>query len=231
MAKKPEWYYDDVRQVGIDFDSGNEVDTYDDRQQGSSAEDSQLLDDISVKTDKIYVDIGCGTGILACEAAKRFKHVHAIDVSAPMLDRTRKRAKELKLKNISFHHAGFMNFELPENSVDLVTTKFALHHLPDLWKAIALTRIRKILQPGGRLFLRDVIFSCTPDEFGDVAEEWSLWMESNTGYTRKETACHIREEYSTYSWIMEGMIHQSGFRLDKATYDGRTYGDILAVKD
>lgn len=231
MTNKPDWYYDDVRQVGLDFDSHSEVATYDDRQQTSSTEDARLLDDLMTGSDRVCADIGCGTGILACEAARRFDHVHAIDVSSSMLDVARQRAAAKDLSNLSFHHAGFMNFDLPTESVDLIATKFALHHLPDLWKGVALTRIRNALKPGGRLFLRDVVFSCSPNEFADVAEDWSAWMEANTGYSREEAACHIREEYSTYAWVLEGLIRSAGLRLERATYDGRAYGDFLAVRE
>lgn len=231
MMQRPDWYFDDTQQVGIDFDSDQEVETYDERQQSSSTEDARLLDELITGSEHVCADIGCGTGILVCEAAGRFDHVHAIDISASMLDVARKRAVAKGFSNISFHHAGFMKFDLPAGSVDLITTKFALHHLPDLWKGVALTRIRNALKPGGRLFLRDVVFSCSPEEFADVAEEWSAWMEANTGYSRKETACHIRDEYSTYAWTMEGLIREAGFYLESATYDGRAYGDFLAVRE
>lgn len=231
MSRKPDWYYDDMRQVGIDFDSHAEVATYDERQTTAAHEDAALLGILLRNTDSVVADIGCGTGILACEAAKRAAHVHAMDVSETMLDVAQDRANAAGLDNITFHHAGFTSFDLLDGTLDLVTTKFALHHLPDLWKGVALSRIRKTLKPGGRLFLRDVVFSCSPDQFADVAEDWSAWMEGNTGYGREETACHIREEYSTYAWVMEGLIREAGFRIESARYDGRAYGDYVAVND
>ena len=228
--KQSDWYYDDLRQVGLDFDDERQVQTYDDRQSSTAEDDCRLLDTLGLSAGDILADFGCGTGILACEAARRCSTVHAFDISTAMLAAAGRRAESLGLSNIEFHRAGFLSADLPENSIDLITSKFALHHLPDLWKGVALSRLQGLLKPGGRLFLRDV-FSCAPAEFPDTAEGWCDWMTANTGYSREDVACHIREEHSTYSWILEGLIRVAGFSLERATYDGSTYGDFLAVKE
>ena len=229
--KQPDWYYDDLRQVGLDFDDEGQVQTYDDRQSSTVEEDGELLDTLGLSTDHVFADFGCGTGMLVCEAARRCAKAHALDVSAAMLSAARNRADGIGLSNIEFRHAGFLSADLPENSLDLITSKFALHHLPDLWKGVALSRLHGFLKPGGRLFLRDVVFSCAPGEFADTAEGWCDWMAANTGYVREDVACHIREEHSTYSWILEGLIRAAGFSLERATYSRSAYGDILAVKE
>lgn len=228
--KQSDWYYDDLRQVGLDFDDERQVQSYDDRQSSTTEEDRRLLDTLGLSADDVIADVGCGTGILACEAAKRCAKAHALDISTAMLAAAKRRAGELNLSNVEFHRMGFLSADLPAGSLDLITSKFALHHLPDLWKGVALARLHGFLKPGGRLFLRDVVFSCAPGEFADVAEGWCDWMAANTGYSREDVACHIREEHSTYSWILEGLIRAAGFSLESATYDGTAYGDLLAVK-
>ena len=40
---------------------------------------------------------------------------------------------------------------------DLVISEYALHHLPDFWKAVALERMAGFLRPGGTLRLRDLV--------------------------------------------------------------------------
>jgi hypothetical protein len=127
-------------------------------------------------------------------------------------------------------HAGFLTFVLPPASVDLVTTKFALHHLPDLWKGVALSRIRSVLKPGGRLFLRDVVFGGAPDKLPSIAEDWISWMQANTGYSRAETATHIRDEHSTYDWIIEGLLRQAGLQILSIKYEPPVYADFLAAR-
>jgi putative AdoMet-dependent methyltransferase len=151
--ERSDWYYDDLKQVGTDFADSDEVATYDERQSSAASEDRTLLAKLGLKASDTLADIGCGTGILVCEAAKLCHTIHAVDVSKPMLAATARRAAASGLANVTLQHAGFLSFTLPEASVDLVTTKFALHHLPDQWKGVALDRMAKALKPGATLFI------------------------------------------------------------------------------
>ncbi|MBV8568603.1 MAG: class I SAM-dependent methyltransferase [Methylobacteriaceae bacterium] len=223
-----DWYYDDRRQVGIDFADEAQVDSYDARQGNTSAADRKLLAKLGVRDCQTLADIGCGTGGLACEAAQRCSLVHAIDVSAPMLQAAKSRAACLNISNLRFQLAGFLSFDLPARSLDWVTTRAALHHLPDFWKGVALTRVHAALKTGGRLYIEDVVFSCSPDLIPQTVENWAAWMTANTGYMRADVATHVREEHSTFSWIMEGLIERAGFRLLDAEYEREVYGRYVA---
>lgn len=227
--QRPDWYYDDLKQIGTDFADAGEVATYDERQ-ADTGEDLTLLKKLGLRTSDIMADIGCGTGILACSAAALCREVHAVDVSLLMLAATRRRAEAKGLTNVIPQHAGFLSLDLPAAGLDLITSKFALHHLPDQWKGVALDRLAQILKPGGKLFIRDVVFSCTSAELPGIAEGWIAWMLDNTGYDRATVACHIRDEHSTYGWIMEGLIKQAGLELTSAEYSNGVYADYLAVR-
>ena len=222
----PDWWYDDLRQVGLDFSDPAEVATYDTRQGGSSDADRVLLKSLGVTGDTAMADIGCGTGLLACEAAKLARSVRAIDISVPMLAAARTRAKEHGLANIRFENAGFLTFAA-SGDLDLIVSKAALHHLPDMWKAVALTRMRDALKPGGRLYLRDVAFNCAPDAIPRTVESWIGAMTRETGYSRDEVATHVRQEHSTFGWIIARMITDAGFRLISRTHEG-VYATFLA---
>jgi ubiquinone/menaquinone biosynthesis C-methylase UbiE len=228
--ERPDWFYIDMRQVGIDFADPAQVASYDERQGDDSGADRELLEQMGVGPGQIIADIGCGTGLLACEAAKLGATVHAVDISAEMLATTMARAKAQGVDRVMPHHAGFLSHAIAPESLDLAISKFALHHLPDLWKGVALTRLNRALKPGGRMFLRDVVFVCDPAEVPIVAEEWIAWMGHNTGYDRAEVATHIRDEHSTYSWIMAGLIERAGFRIQHAEYSQRIYADYWAEK-
>jgi putative AdoMet-dependent methyltransferase len=228
--QRPDWYYVDLVQTGMDFSDPREVASYDARQGGDPREDQALLETLEIRSSDAMADFGCGTGMLVVEAAKRCRQVHAIDISAEMLSVTAARAKAHNLSNVVPQQAGFLSYELPDNMIDLITSKFALHHLPDLWKGVALHRLHKTLKPGGRLFLRDVVFSCDPAECDIVCEAWIAWMEANTGYTRSEVAQHIRDEHSTFSWIMAGLLERAGFRILRAEYSMQIYADYVVEK-
>jgi putative AdoMet-dependent methyltransferase len=194
--ERPDWHYDDLKQVGTDFAGAREVATYDEN--GDLAEDRALLEKLALKALDTFADIGRGTGLLAA--------------------------------NITTQHAGFLSFALPDASLDLTTTKFALHHLSDQWKGVALDRMTRALKPGAMLFIRDVVFSCTSSELPRTAEAWITWMLENTGYDRAMVACHLRDEHSTYGWIMEGLIRQAGFDLLSTEYSNGVCADYIAMK-
>lgn len=92
----------------------------------------------------------------------------------------------------------------------------ALHHLTDFWKQAALIRVAGMLAPGGAFFLRDVVFSFAPDEYGDRIEEWISTMSAGTsGWSRQAFESHARDEHSTYAWIMRGLVERAGFACDE----------------
>ncbi|MEO7156928.1 MAG: class I SAM-dependent methyltransferase [Vicinamibacterales bacterium] len=225
-----DWYYDDRRQVGLDFADPVQVTTYDARQGSTDAAAAQLLRDLGVAHGAVLADIGCGTGVLACQAALLGCQVTAIDISDAMLQATQSRAGRLGARGVATEKAGFLTFAASPASIDVVTTQYALHHVNDFWKLVALQRIHRALKPGGLLFLRDVVFSCDPSALPETIESWLAWMQVERGYSREENATHVREEHSTFSWIMEGLLERAGFRIDRPRYTRGVYASFVARK-
>lgn len=225
----PDWWYDDARQVGLDFEDEAEVATYDARQGGSAERDRRLLERLGLAPDMAIADIGCGTGILICEAARMCRLAVGIDVSGAMLAAAKARARDLGREGLTFQRAGFLSFAAADRTFDLITTKNALHHLPDFWKAMAFTRIHAALKPGGRLYIRDVVFDAAPHRLAETVEAWIVWLAANTGYTREEAACHVREEHSTFAWVIERLLIDSSFRIVEHTQEG-VYAEFVAER-
>lgn len=223
---QPDWWYDDLKQVGLDFADEAQVATYDERQGSTVAEARRLLMRLGVGPSTALADIGCGTGLLTCEAAGMARSVRAIDISGVMLDAARRRAEAQRLRNIAFEQAGFLTFAASAD-LDLIVAKNALHHLPDMWKAVALTRMRDALKPGGRLYIRDVAFNCGPDAIPRTVESWIGHMTRDSGYSRADVATHVREEHSTFAWILERLITEAGFRLISREHEG-VYAEFVA---
>ena len=109
----------------------------------------------------------------------------------------------------------------------------ALHHLPDFWKAVALTRIAGFLAPGGVLRLRDLVYSFEPLEAEAVLERWYAGASatSEVGWTRAELEEHVRTEFSPFSWILEPMLERCGFDIRFAEYAAsQTYAAYTCVR-
>lgn len=103
----------------------------------------------AIPADAVTLDIGCGVGRLTRALADRSAHVHAVDVSAEMLDRARKMLATHG--NITFHHGdGTTLATLPDASIDVAISFVVFQHIPD--PAVTLGYIRelgRVLRPGG----------------------------------------------------------------------------------
>jgi hypothetical protein len=95
----------------------------------------------------------------------------------------------------------------------------ALHHLPDFWKLVGLHRLASMSRPDGRLYLLDVVFSFAIGGYEHGVERFLDKMSDPTGPARRGAALtHVRDEYSTCGWIMEGLLERAGFQIDEADY-------------
>jgi len=149
------------------------------------------------------------------------KHVYATDVSPAMLAYARQKAERRGVMNITFAGGGFLSGFRPDHLVDGIVSQLALHHLPDFWKSRAISAIASSLRPQGRLYLRDVVF---PSSTVDYDAFFQAVIE-NTGSlagdeVAEQTVQHIKTEFSTLDWILEGMIVRSGLTIIEKRQDG-----------
>ena len=179
------------------------------------------------------VDLGAGTGRLALAVAEISRRVVAVDVSPAMLASIASTAAERRLANVECVRAGFLSYEHIGEPADFVYSRNALHHLPDFWKAIALVKIAAFLLPGGVLRLRDIVYDF---EAGEAEQYIERWLDAGAddaaeGWTRRERETHVRDEQSTFGWLLEPMIARAGFELRRADYDeGKIFASYVAVK-
>lgn len=216
--------------VGVELSSAAAVADYDRNQGSDSRRDRALLMRLGVTEGTELVDLACGTGSMVVEAAAMGARAHAVDVSEEMLQFTRRRAEDRGV-TVLLHREGFLSYR-HHGPADVVTTKSALHQLPDFWKQAALIAISDYMRPGGVLYIWDLIFSFRPrdyanhierllDNYGDAAGE---------GFSREDFETHVREEYSTYAWILEGMLDRAGFDVVSTQYPTPTHGEIVSVR-
>ena len=227
------WQYDEFKQVGTDYSSKDEVEIYDSSHadfRDIEAESIKVLDSLEIKDGYRLIDFGSGTGTFAIQAARRCARVYAVDVSQSMLDCAAAKAVKAGAANIEFHHAGFLTYEHDAAPVDAVVTTFAFHHLPDFWKGISLKRIRSMLKPGGQLYLHDVIMEET-----DALENISTFIEkmATAGGKLLQEDCerHFRDEFSTYDWVMDGLLARTGFTIKSKRIDDGVLGTYICTRN
>lgn len=232
MSEYPSWQFDEMRQIGRDYGDPAEVEAYDARHgafRDVEKENEAILESLGVRPDHVLIDLGTGTGAFALQAARRCARVYAVDVSVAMLAYARKKAESRGLANIVFCHGGFLTYRHDAPPADAVVTSMALHHLPDFWKGIALQRMNGMLKTGGRLSLSDVVF-----EQRNVRENIGRFiakLEKAAGPDiREDIEAHIRKEYSTYDWIVDGLLERAHFRIEHKVMQEGMIGRYLCRK-
>ena len=224
MADRPTWLYDEFSYTGTDYGDPGEVARYEERMgeiRDFDAEAAEIIDAIGLCREHTLLELGMGTGWFALRAAPHCRLVYACDVSKPMVEYARSRATEQGLRNVAFHHAGFLTYAHEGESVNAVVSQLALHHIPDFWKAIALHRIAATIKPGGLFWLKDVVFGFGIDDYEAVFEESRATLPPAF---REPWVGHVNREFSTQDWIMEGLLERAGFGIESAEE-----GPLLAV--
>ncbi len=222
-TRAPSWQYDERVKAGVDYNDEAVAAEYD-KQHGRFRDFEkdaravmQLLD---LKAEHTVIDLGCGTGAFVIPAARLCRKVYAVDISQSMLDRCAEKARIAGLDNIETYCAGFLSYEHKGEPVDAVVSVAALHHLPDFWKAVALKRIYDMLKPGGKLYLFDVIFTFPIESYRGEFDSWVKGMRERGGHVMaEEIIIHIRDEYSTFDWVIEGMLGRAGFKTEQKRSD------------
>jgi len=236
MAREPQsWWLDELAYAGRENLDQQHARRYDAKEDAQAATEIRVLQDQGVLgSSASVVDLGAGTGQFALAAARVCSRVVAVDVSPVMLARLAEKLEVSGLSNVEAVRAGFLSYKHAGPPADLVYSRYALHHLPDFWKAIALSRAAELLRPGGVLRLWDVVYSFEPAAAERRIDAWiaeTISADVERGWTRSELAEHVRDEHSTFTWLLEPMIERAGFEIAEAKYsESGVFARYMCIK-
>lgn len=108
----------------------------------------------------IVLDAGCGAGHTAINAAPHSAQVIAFDLSAQMLEQVERLVGERGLSNVQTRQGDVENLPFEDATFDIVTSRYSAHHWPN--PAVALSEIARVLKPGGRFILSDIVAAEEP---------------------------------------------------------------------
>ena len=103
------------------------------------------------------LDVGCGTGTLAMEVARRVgpaDRVAGVDPGTQQIARARAKAARRNVP-IDFQIGVIEQLAFPDQTFDVVFSTLMMHHLPASLKRQGLAEIARVLKPGGRLVIAD----------------------------------------------------------------------------
>jgi SAM-dependent methyltransferase len=129
----------------------------------------------TIHPGQIVLDLGSGPGLDSLLATRRVGptgKVVGVDLCPEMVEKARRNADLLALRNVEFVQAGVEKVPLPDGSVDVVISNGVFNLCPE--KPGVLAEAFRVLRPGGRLQMADILLheDVTPEEVADKGE-WS----------------------------------------------------------
>ena len=127
-----------------------------------------------IEPGRTVLDLGCGAGtdlLIAAQMVGSEGRAIGIDMTAGMLERARASAGEMGLDHVELHQGLIESLPLDDASVDVVISNGVIDLVPD--KEAVFAEIDRVLRPGGRLQLADVVIHTEVSE--DGRKRIDLW--------------------------------------------------------
>jgi len=138
-------------------------------------------------------DLGAGEGSFALLLSQRAVRVIAVDTSARMIEVAREQAARHGVKNVEYRQGDMEEVPIGAGEVDLVFFSQSLHHALHAERALA--EAARILAPGGRVVVLDLLKHRFEEAREMYADEWLGFSEAeieamfeNAGFANVETA-------------------------------------------
>jgi SAM-dependent methyltransferase len=122
----------------------------------------------------VVLDLGCGAGtdlLIAAQMTGPAGRAIGVDMTPAMLTRARASADAMGLEGVELHEALIESLPVADASVDVVISNGVVDLVPD--KDAVLDEIDRVLRPGGRLQLADVVIHHEVSE--DARGRIDLW--------------------------------------------------------
>jgi arsenite methyltransferase len=127
-----------------------------------------------IATGEHVVDVGCGAGIDSIIAARMVGvtgGVIGVDMTPAMLERARKSAEQAGVANLELRNGLAESLPVADNWADVVISNGVLNLFPD--KLAGLREMARVLKPGGRLQIGDILVQKAVPEKGK--QDINLW--------------------------------------------------------
>jgi arsenite methyltransferase len=127
-----------------------------------------------VAPGEVVLDLGSGAGtdlLVAAQMTGPTGRVVGVDMTAPMLERAAASAREMRLDHVELHESLIETLPLDDASVDIVISNGVIDLVPD--KDAVFDEIDRVLRPGGRIQLADVVIHTEVSE--DARARIDLW--------------------------------------------------------
>ena len=129
----------------------------------------------SLKTGETVIDLGSGGGFDCFLAAREVGdkgHVIGVDMTPAMLTKARKNARTGNYANVEFRLGEIEYLPVPDATADIVISNCVINLSPN--KQQVFNEVFRVLKPGGRIAISDVVATCElPEEIKNDIELYS----------------------------------------------------------
>jgi ubiquinone/menaquinone biosynthesis C-methylase UbiE len=161
-----------------------------------------LIDRAALRAGERVLDVACGTGIVTCLAAEQVREtgtVAGLDLNPGMLAVAR--SVTPPETSIDWHEASAEDMPLPDDVFDVVLCQMGLQFMAD--KPAALSEMRRVLAPGGRIILN------AP---GPTPPPMAVMAEALATHVRPEVAGFVHAVFSLHDpEKLRGLLDGAGF--------------------
>jgi len=127
-----------------------------------------------VELGQVVLDIGSGAGIDCLIAAQKVGptgRIIGLDMTPEMIERGRRNVREAGVTNVEFRLGDAEKMPVEDASVDWVISNCVINLSPD--KPAVFREIARILKPGGRISISDIVAEALPAVIRESRDAWT----------------------------------------------------------
>lgn len=166
----------------------------------------KVVDTMPLEAAQTCLDIGVGTGNLGAKFLTKGIHVIGVDQSEKMLQACKQKYPEMEVRK-----GHFLALPILDQHMDGIVSSYALHHISDEQKLLALVEMDRVLRPKGAICIVDLMFQ------DDSQRKEVLQHFEESG--NKEAIYAIEDEFYANRSLLVDWLQSHNYQVTTHTFN------------